>query len=691
MKPQVKYDPTITSGTMETNQASIEMTAEMFDLLSSGVYKDKILAVIRETICNARDSQVAAKSSKSIVLHVPSRFSPYLSIRDYGTGLSEAAIMELYLKYGYSNKRDSNEGIGGFGIGSKSPLAYTESFIVTSFFEGVKSSYSVYKENGIPQVSKIFSGDTTEGNGLEVKVPVNQQDVEVFKQKATNFLQYFDYPVEHNLTNFTKPVARVTTPEYDLYTDNSGYSRHRKVLAVMGGVAYEVSDELSRSIIDVVGKDIVVFKFNIGDLAVAASRETLSETKETQLFIKNAIDNLNSTIVDESIDNAVKNSTCVNEFVNYLTESRVIYYAAGGGTSSKGYHNNYKSRVIAFKGQSLDDINNKFDINLRGIKHSKEVIEGLRYVRKGSSFLILDRSTSFMKVARKLASSTGNSTYLIVADQTKLIKEWFGDDIQVHSTETLYHKYFPKGATNVSVASSGLFDSTGGEVSNLKTDQEGIYLTFNGQTLCDETGKFTDEYPSSHNNFTDLIKVIRSAKKLNSDIKLPEIYFCRRGGLPAVRKTKLKHVGLKDLVSLIEKGLNLNVKEEALRYILKADMNGVRLDDDVLRFIINEGLVKCKIDKKFVDLIKLDSNNTTTFQLSHQYELYNLIRNTYKDEIAGAIKLFKEAIDTIKEEYPLLTMFLGQQNYYLRVLKFDYKKEIRGYMNTRTKLKGEYV
>ena len=143
------------STSLETSQAQITMTPEMFSLLSSGVYTFKERAVIRELSCNAVDAQKeAGKENIPFHVHLPTRFEPYFEVRDFGTGLTHDKVMSLYLNYGASTKNDSNDYIGAMGIGSKSPFAIAQSFTVSSYVDGVVNKYSVYLENGIPQVTK---------------------------------------------------------------------------------------------------------------------------------------------------------------------------------------------------------------------------------------------------------------------------------------------------------------------------------------------------------------------------------------------------------------------------------------------------------------------------------------------------------------------------------------------------------
>ena len=84
------------------------------------------------------------------------------SVRDYGVGLSKDDVFNLYSSYGKSTKRDSNDQIGCLGLGSKSPLAYTDSYSVVSFFDGMRYEYIVQLKDGEPYCDLIQEGETDE-------------------------------------------------------------------------------------------------------------------------------------------------------------------------------------------------------------------------------------------------------------------------------------------------------------------------------------------------------------------------------------------------------------------------------------------------------------------------------------------------------------------------------------------------
>lgn len=259
----------------------IKTSACAFNILSSGIYTDNILAVIRELCCNAYDAHVAAgKKNVPFEVHLPNKLEPWFHVRDEGTGLSDEQVMSLYTTYFDSTKTDSNDYIGALGLGSKSPFSYTSSFEVISRYNGMRRMYSVFiNEDGIPTIAKLGEIATDEPNGLEVKVTVQEKDFWTFQTKTSTALQWFKVrPSVIGYPGFTFPEV----PQEQLRGENwillPRGSMYGSFTAVQGNVAYRVDLShlnLSSEVKTVLSSAHLVAFFEIGELEVAASREEI--------------------------------------------------------------------------------------------------------------------------------------------------------------------------------------------------------------------------------------------------------------------------------------------------------------------------------------------------------------------------------------------------------------------------------
>jgi hypothetical protein len=289
-----KTGTVIASNDVTSSGFRIKASRKAFEILSAGLYSDKVRAIIRELSTNAMDAHIASgKPTLPFVVHLPNQMEPWFEVRDFGTGLSDKAMMTVYTTYFESDKTDSNDVTGCLGLGSKSPFSYTDSFTVESRFDGVKSIYTAFLDGqGMPSISKMQSEPTDEPNGLTVKFPVKSGDFYAFKEKAAVVLAFFR--VQPTVTG-----AQIIFPkrEYLRNTDKFGVSLNRtgRSYAIMGNVAYPIepyeflnsyNEEAKLKNLVEWGVELYV---NIGDVDIAASREKLSYDKPTVRFLKESL------------------------------------------------------------------------------------------------------------------------------------------------------------------------------------------------------------------------------------------------------------------------------------------------------------------------------------------------------------------------------------------------------------------
>ena len=317
--------------------ASSEDLVYIFDILRNKLYSDKALAVVREYSTNAADANVEnGVGSTPIIITVPNSMSPQFKVRDFGKGLSEDEVRNIYCMYGRSTKRSSNEFTGQLGLGSKSGFAYGDSFIITSFLDGKKIVYTAYiDESKLGAIAKISEEDTKEKNGVEITIPVKSADVAVFKSKIASVVAHFKVKPKINGTidNFESKVL-FSGDYWQVTTGNSiayGYSGKspKTALAVMGNIAYpidssQVFPEEAGNYWNTKEKGMkficgnCILHFDIGDISIAASREDLEYNASTIKAIKhkafNAWTDFNKTLTKELdlCNDGVKARACIN-------------------------------------------------------------------------------------------------------------------------------------------------------------------------------------------------------------------------------------------------------------------------------------------------------------------------------------------------------------------------------------------
>lgn len=279
----------ITNMTGQENTFSIAQNAFVAELLSRKLYTKPALAVVRELICNALDA-----SLNRVDVELPSALKPTFTVRDYGTGLSKEDMLCLYSTYGFSTKRSDNTQIGGFGVGSKSPFALTDTFTVSSVYQGVRTDYVCYKDNGFPKIKEVQSAHTDEHSGLCVSVPIGS--VSSFNAEARSWLSdaFMLGYTGINVNHIEKRNVLIETDEFIVLKGKGWYSN--SVYIAMGPTKYEAqgvqADKLNY------GCDLVL-KAKIGDYPVSASRENIEIDSKVQEELRQRVDRLLSEYIDK--------------------------------------------------------------------------------------------------------------------------------------------------------------------------------------------------------------------------------------------------------------------------------------------------------------------------------------------------------------------------------------------------------
>ncbi len=156
------------------------------------MYSNRILACIREYSTNGRDAHIQAGFPGPIEVTLPNDLAPFLRIKDYGVGLSEAEIHDVYSQYGESTKRQSDDYNGMFGIGCKSALSYAAQFTLVSVKDGRRIQVVVSRDGQGGTMTPVSNTPTDDASGTEVIIPVERHDIQRFKDEAATLFSVWD-------------------------------------------------------------------------------------------------------------------------------------------------------------------------------------------------------------------------------------------------------------------------------------------------------------------------------------------------------------------------------------------------------------------------------------------------------------------------------------------------------------------
>ncbi len=370
----------VMSNVGEIGEFRIRNSAKAFNILSSGLYANKIRAIIRELSCNAVDSHIAAgKQDTPFDVHLPNQLEPWFAIRDYGTGLTHEQVTNIYTTYFESTKTDSNEFIGALGLGSKSPFSYTDNFTVTAIKDGTKGIYTAFiNEQGVPSIALMATEQTDEPAGVEVKFSVNDQwDFSKFVDEARQVYTYFKLrPVVSGKSNFA--FRDVEYLDQDIVPGVHSYKDSRHSIAIMGNIAYPIQvPQADNSLGELRGllNCGLEMHFAIGELDFQASREGLSYIPQTIDAIKRKLEALNAALATvlakeaDAIPNLWDRAVFLAKRSNHnLWATAVKKYAIDTNLVTYDHARYGGTKEFKF---GVEDLAKKYNIVVRGFDYSK--------------------------------------------------------------------------------------------------------------------------------------------------------------------------------------------------------------------------------------------------------------------------------------------------------------------------------
>ena len=328
-------------GEIESKNFSVDTEDTMIiRLLRDKMYSNKIAAVSREIASNSRDANrengipftpitIKLEKTEETMLS-DSEFT--ISFKDNGIGISPERMENIFLKYGSSTKRDSNNYTGGFGIGAKTPFAYTDTFFINTVVEenGTKNKYyyqASITSDGTREVSKMITLDveeTDEKTGTEIIVPILEKDVEDFKKEIIFCTRFWS--VMPNFVGFgkqTEPEIVYHTDEFMIVSDKI-FGTHSKYIALIDEIPYVLDNDTLTNLNSKIVEDEKKFKiqkeflkyvyiFKTGEISVSGSREEVEYIDSNIEMFKKT----NSIIHEKGtklIDNFIKNASSYKEF-----------------------------------------------------------------------------------------------------------------------------------------------------------------------------------------------------------------------------------------------------------------------------------------------------------------------------------------------------------------------------------------
>lgn len=289
-------------GLTESKGFRIKASGAAFQMLSSGMYSDKPAAVLREIGCNATDAHIAQGTpDRPIEVKLPNRIDNQFYVKDWGPGLSHDDVMGLYTTYFESTKQTSNDYTGAFGLGSKSPFSYVDSFTVTSVHGGKKRTYTAHLgDDGSPTIALLTTeqAESDWEHGIQVSFPIKPDDYAVFQERAQRIYRWF------RVTPRVIGAAPVKAVEWAADTPLYGkIMASDQMRVLMGNVVYPVNVNTMQGLSPLASYAFrfggIVLKMPIGSVQVAISREELQYDPQSMTALANRLEQFMRVVANE--------------------------------------------------------------------------------------------------------------------------------------------------------------------------------------------------------------------------------------------------------------------------------------------------------------------------------------------------------------------------------------------------------
>ncbi|KMV18369.1 histidine kinase [Mycolicibacterium conceptionense] len=272
-----------------TSRVDPEGARRMMEMLVN-LYADRPLAVAREYVSNAVDATRAAGSTEPVAVTMPTLIEPNLIVTDRGTGMSLAEVEATFLAFAASSKRDSDDMIGGLGVGAKSAWTLAESFLVDTVKGGLRTTVRAARNLEHQVLLAGVPSDLPDGTTIIVPVEVAGH-VEAWHRAVREVACAHDAgavlvdgaPVD-SLAGGPTWIGPVSCRRVDRQ-DRSA------VMVRSGGTLFASVPEVTRKVVQATRLPACVLELPIGSFDHTPSRESVIASERTLAAVEAALVN----------------------------------------------------------------------------------------------------------------------------------------------------------------------------------------------------------------------------------------------------------------------------------------------------------------------------------------------------------------------------------------------------------------
>ena len=631
---QIKTKDVKTSGSLKSKDITIDDNQSEVLLYILSQYSDPIGSIIREITSNALDSHKDAEINKPVDVRIKkdSMFSKHATfeVEDYGTGMGEHKVDTVYCKLLNSDKRNTNQLLGAWGLGSKSPLGYVDDYYLVDIYNGTEYLYNITKGNGKYQLHLISKEPTDKENGVKVSVPIREGDISSFKSKIKEQLRYFP---NIKYTNCGIDEAPQLYEGENFMYSSFNESRYGNCAHIcLGNIYYPLNYNQFKtkygSTYGNFGLPIGI-KFSIGELPVTDTRENIEYTSEAIELIKERYEKVHNEIHQIHNENIVCNS--IENYIKKTFESR-------------------RNLIL----------NDNIIVDVKGENFSKPKYKPLKDADVDNNLISNFKIVKYIKGGYVSNITKDKSKASIIPNEYEKDKIFFSEDSESITKKNKYI-YHELGITDFYIIS-------------LDINNHGILFRSAYSSSADNYNSLQDNKKTAINNYKDkLIKVSKNIfKDYDDDIKVPEDW---KEPKPNKAKTKPKKDNSLIPIRLLSETdsfytecsfFSEKVKEDYLKRDDKLTIYGFRGDGDDLkkvykflrnhnRYTIEDKVRILKLSKKNAKLIE-DRDHVFYWKDFTNYHLIQdlidrkYLRDEYQSFKYSDLKMIDNLLELVDKE-----------------------------------------
>ncbi|USN14165.1 hypothetical protein KABACHOK_03290 [Brevundimonas phage vB_BpoS-Kabachok] len=319
MRYAYKPDHMEASGVLAVRKSSTHTSRKTIRMQINDLYSDKVGAIVREITANADDSHRRAGQERPFYVHVPTALEPEFFVRDFGCGMTDQVMEEVYIVIGLSDKDESDAETGMWGLGSKTPFSYADQYTITCF-DGETARHYGYgiADDGIPNLYTLAIEPSDEPCGVRIGLAVEAQDFHLFETAVKHSAVAHEGRFEHNLGEIKTGSVAYQGAGWTALSEAplTGASTYNDTWWVRQGcVVYPLKDSQitlpQSSRMD--GRLAYILDCPIGSVRMTPSREALQYDAEGVEYLKARIESVKAEIGD-AVHEATKDIVSVVDY-----------------------------------------------------------------------------------------------------------------------------------------------------------------------------------------------------------------------------------------------------------------------------------------------------------------------------------------------------------------------------------------